>query len=86
MGRGMSKQWKKLIIATLPWKNFLNQLVFQCKPKLHIQFEHQLIKEASSLSNKMQKRLAILLSSYSITIYVLLTLLFIFYFKIWSPI
>ena len=61
MGRGMSKQWKKLIIATFVRNDFLNQLVFQCKPKLPIQFEHKLIKDASSLSTEILKRPVILL-------------------------
>ena len=56
--------------------------LFQCKHKLYIKFEHQLIKEASSLSTGMLKRALILLSSYFITIYLVSIHLHIFYFKI----
>ena len=80
-----SKSWKRINHRYPGFKELLSEnQVFQWKPKLHIQFEHQLIKKVSSLSNEILKHLKVLLSFYSITIYLVLTQLCIFNFKVWS--
>lgn len=80
-----SKSWKKINHRYPGFEELLSEnQVFQWKPKLHIQFEHQLIKKVSSLSNEILKHLKVLLSFYSFTIYLVLTQLCIFNFKVWS--